>query len=241
MPVIKKFFKLARKLDFSKPRAVAPLVQTRENDSILLSKVALDYLLSSERFGSVIDIGSGSGKHADVLEKNGKDVTRFDFGKSRAFSDSSDKAIIGDFLDYEFVKKYDLVWASHVLEHTIHTHQFLEKMVDICVPGEGLIAITVPPAKPEFVGGHVSLWTPALLIYRLVLAGLDCSSAVTLCYGYNISVVVKNKSNDLDLKNLAWDLHDVERISRWLPKDLRNGVDGARYGTVYRGTENFFV
>jgi len=240
MSIVQKLFKFVRMFDFSKPLAYADLVKGNSNN-VLLSDIALDYLLREEEFNTVIDVGSGAGKHADIFEKNGKSVSRFDFGKSRAFCDVSDQIIIGDFLNYDFQKKFDLVWASHVLEHSIHTQEFLEKTIEVCKPNEGIIALTVPPAKPEFVGGHVTLWTPALLIYRLVLAGLDCSNAIVLCYGYNISVIVKNRKNDLDIESLAWDLHDVERIACWLPKGLTNGVDGSKFGTVFRGANRFFL
>lgn len=158
-----------------------------------LGGIALQRCIDHYNFKTILDIGSGAGRHADAFEEAGKNVTRFDFGKSRAFTDSSSNVIIGDFVDYEFKEKYDLLWVSHTLEHTIHTQAFLEKLAKVAKEDSGILAISVPPAKSEFVGGHVSLWTPALLLYRLVLAGFDCSEAEILLYGYNISVIVKNK------------------------------------------------
>ncbi|WP_435140746.1 class I SAM-dependent methyltransferase [Pseudopelagicola sp. nBUS_19] len=204
-----------------------------------LSGVALNHLINEEKFNTVLDIGSGSGAHADEFENAGKDVTRFDFGKSRAFTDDG-KVLIGDFVEYDFDSKFDLVWASHVLEHTVHTHTFLTKIRAVTKPG-GLVAITVPPAKPEFVGGHVTLWTPALLLYRLVLAGFDCSKAQVFVYGYNISVVLNVCENNLDISELAWDFNDIDRLKMWFPEDLVSKTNGSKYGKIFKGVDNFFA
>ncbi|MDT0582704.1 class I SAM-dependent methyltransferase [Brumicola blandensis] len=203
----------------------------------LLSDIALDFTIKNLAFSSVLDIGSGAGVHADIFASEGKSVTRFDFGKSRAYTDKND-VIVGDFVNYEFSDKYDLVWASHVLEHTIHTHEFLTKLLAVSSKN-GFVAITVPPAKSEFVGGHVTLWTPALLLYRMVLAGFDCKEAVVLNYGYNISVICPAKRNQMEMNDLAWDFNDIERLSEWLPDDIVPRMDGARYGKTYRSTETY--
>jgi len=232
--LIRKFRKLISKLN--------PTLERLPNTDIVrnhkLSGVALNYLLEAKNFETVLDIGSGSGAHADEFEKYGKDVTRFDFGKSRAFTDEN-KVLIGDFVNYQFQEKYNLVWASHVLEHTVDTHAFLSKIREVVSPG-GCVAITVPPAKPEFVGGHVTLWTPALLLYRLVLAGFDCSNAQVFVYGYNISVILTATEAEVNLAELAWDFNDIERLKEWLPGDLKARMDGSRYGRVFKDADNFF-
>lgn len=201
--------------------------------ALKLSGLAVERCIDGYDFATVLDIGSGAAKHADAFEAAGKTVTRFDFGKSRAFTDTSGGVLIGDFVSFDCPQRYDLTWASHVLEHTIHTHAFLEKMAAVTTPDTGIVAITVPPAKSAFVGGHVMLWTPALLIYRLVLAGFDCSNAECHVYGYNISVIVPNRRTDVVLDKLAWDLNDIERLQKWFPDDVRAQTDGARFGTVY--------
>lgn len=203
-----------------------------------LSHILMYKVLKNCDFNSVLDIGSGTGKHANEFEKNGKSVTRFDFGKSRAFTPSS-SVVIGDFVTHKFETKFDLVWASHVLEHTPHTHEFLLQIMNVVKDG-GFVAITVPPAKPQLVGGHVTLWTPALLIYRLVLAGFDCSDAEIYIYGYNISVLVRAKRTDIKLDELGWDLNDVTKLQKWFPPRMKNSIDGARFGTVYWDSKIYF-
>ncbi|MGB5324620.1 MAG: class I SAM-dependent methyltransferase [Pseudomonadales bacterium] len=202
------------------------------------ANVGLFQLVTKGRFNSVLDIGSGAGEHAKIFEAYGKTVTRFDFGKSRAFDakTQSGKTIIGDYLHYDFEQSFDCVWASHVLEHTVYTHEFLVKIRRDCKP-KGLIAITVPPAKSEFVGGHVTLWTPALLLYRMVLAGIDCRKASVFRYGYNITVITGNRANNVVLEELAWDFHDIERLQKFFPADIHAQMNGDLAGDVYQGAQ----
>ena len=207
----------------------------------ITANLCLFKLLKQASFDTVLDIGSGSGDHAAIFESAGKKVTRFDFGKSRAFDTDSqtEKTIIGDYLNHQFGRLYDCVWASHVLEHTVFTHEFIVKITKDCRPS-GWIAITVPPAKPEFVGGHVTLWTPALLLYRMVLAGIDCREAKTYRYGYNISVIVKNQPNGVVLDDLAWDLNDIDRLKEYFPEDVNLRMNGEFVGKTYNDSKVYF-
>ena len=107
----------------------------------------------------------------------------------------------------------DLVWCSHVLEHQLDPHHFLCRLHAATTEG-GVLAVTVPPAKSEIVGGHVSLWNAGLLLYRLVLAGFDCRQARVRRYGYNISVLLEKRS--IEVPELAFDCGDIRRL-RALP------------------------
>ena len=66
-----------------------------------LSGLSFNYLVQHAQFETVLDVGSGSGRHADLFQKFGKKVFPFDYGKSKAFTDQSN-VIIGDFLKYKF-------------------------------------------------------------------------------------------------------------------------------------------
>lgn len=54
-------------------------------NSVPFAGETLQYLLNNYKFDTVLDIGSGEGKHSDVLRLKGKDVTSIDFGKSIYF------------------------------------------------------------------------------------------------------------------------------------------------------------
>jgi SAM-dependent methyltransferase len=217
------------------PPMPAPLAEMR-------SGLALHWLVENAEFQTVMDIGSGNGEYADELESRGKVVTRFDFGKSRAYDAETqlDKTVIGDFLTYEFERKFDCLWAAHVLEHTPEPQVFLRQMRKACKP-DGWLAITVPPAKGELVGGHLTLWTPGMLLYHLILAGIDCSAAKVMRYGYSISVIVRNKSHDIDLSTLAWDLEDITRLAAAFPPGVRPRIDGDTIGDVYADAKINFI
>ena len=77
----------------------------------------------------------------------------------------------------------------------------------------------MPPLKDRIVAGHVSLWNAGLLLYRLVLAGFDCSEASVRSYGYNVSVILKKKAIDI-LGELVFDAGDIETIKPYLPEQI---------------------
>ena len=187
---------------------------------------ALDKLLSAYSFDSVLDIGLGEGLHAEVFRRFGKRVTAVDFGGSEYYQGRvSDAHRIGDYLEMSFEEPFDCIWCSHVLEHQRNVGAFLEKIHTDLREG-GVLAITVPPRKPNIVGGHVTLWNAGLLLYNLVLAGFDCSEARVKQYDYNISVLVRKKSVDVDTLGLTFDIGDIERLAHLFPFPAKQDFDG---------------
>lgn len=181
--------------------------------------LALWRVLADYDFETVLDVGGGAGEHGTVFHAFGKHVTSVDYGKSVYFErrDPRHDVIVGDFNRLELPRRYDLVWCSHVLEHQLDAHHFLGRLHAATAEG-GVLAITVPPAKSEIVGGHVSLWNAGLLLYRLVLAGFDCRQARVRRYGYNISVLLEKRS--IELPELAYDCGDLRRLRAFLPAAL---------------------
>jgi predicted SAM-dependent methyltransferase len=126
---------------------------------------ALDKIieLTNSKF-KVLDIGAGKQEtHAEIFRKHGYSVDTVDF-----FENSTYK---GDFNTVDISKTYDIVWASHCLEHQPNVNNFLKKIYSI-LNHNGYAVITVPPFKHQIVGGHLTLWNAGLLMYNLVLAGL---------------------------------------------------------------------
>ena len=172
---------------------------------------ALEAVLLWE-FDSVLDIGSGSGDHSRRFRNLNKSVT------SISLEPPAD--INGDYLDVD-VTQHDLIWASHVLEHQPNPNLFLKKCFDDC---GRYFCVTVPPLKHEIVGGHLTLWNAGLLLYNMIIAGWDCSSAQVMQYGYNISVLVEKKR--AILPELKMDYGDIETLSRFFPFSAKHGFDG---------------
>ena len=177
---------------------------------------AFDIMTKYYDFDTVLDIGCGRCKYSDKFIQNGKTVTATDFSALK------DYVIEGDYGQLHF-DQHDAIWCSHVLEHQVDTHTFLKKLVSECKEG-GVIAITVPPLKNQIVGGHVSLWNAGLLLYRMILSGLDCSQAKVGTYGYSISVVTQKKS--IQLPQLTFGGGDIEKLSQYFPMPVKQGFDG---------------
>ena len=123
-------------------------------------------------------------------------------------------AIQQDFMMFFTEEKYDLVWASHVLEHQLNVNAFLKHCRSLTRLGK-YICVTVPPLKHQIVGGHVTLWNAGLIMYNLILAGYNCRNSHIKQYDYNITVVAQ--ADSFELPELTYDWGDIERISKWLP------------------------
>lgn len=158
---------------------------------------------------TILDIGSGLDS---IFANDSYKVDTFDLKGNPTYK--------GDYNDLIVKKKYDCVWASHVLEHQLNVNNFLLKLNSNIKEG-GYLAITVPPPRNLIVGGHLSLWLPGLLLYNLVLANFNCYNAMVKCYDYNISVIVKKET--IVLPELVYDRGDLKTLSKFLP--FGNGIN----------------
>ena len=192
----------------------------KEFSGMPFSPYALQKLLDHYQFGSVLDVGCGSGEHSEIFSRYNKSVTAIDFGHSPYFRNNKSKinTIVGDFNFYSFDRSFDCIWCSHILEHQLNINIFLKKIF-LLLNDNGVLAITVPPLKHEVVGGHLSLWNAGLLLYNLVLAGFNCRNASILTYRYNISVIVK-KNEALLPEDLSFDNGDIRKIKPFLPDGI---------------------
>ena len=171
-----------------------------------LIKLLLDY-----DFHSVLDIGSGDGRASRIFKMTGKDLTNIDINPKM------NPTWVGDFKDYpKRVNMFDCIWCSHVLEHQLNVNAFLAKILYMA---DKVVAITVPPAKSEIVGGHYTTWNMGILIYNMVMAGFDCTELIGIKQGYNISIITSVKYIDPDvLKTLNYDKGDIETLQSFFPK-----------------------
>lgn len=177
-------------------------------------------LVADYEFDTVLDVGCGKGMHALAFLESGKKVTGVAYSAQPKFlEDNEDFTYIwGDYNRTKFEEQFDLVWASHVLEHQLNANAFIRRLFKDC-KDDGIVAITVPPLKHQIVGGHVSLWNPGLLLYNIVMARYDCSEAIIKQYGYNISVIVKKKPIK-KMPKLMMDKDDIERLRPYFPAEL---------------------
>lgn len=174
----------------------------------------------------VLDVGSGGGEHAKAFAENGALVTCVDFGTSiyakKAIDFKNVTTIYDDFEKWSSNEKYDVVWASHVLEHQRNVGVFLEKLIQSCAK-KGNVVITLPFPHRHLWGGHLSIWSPGILCYNIVLCGIDLSDAIIL-YGYHEFSIIFSPII-VDLPDLSFDNGDLVRLKQFLPKGFGENTD----------------
>ena len=192
----------------------------------MLAVEAITKLISEFEFQTVLDIGSGEGEHSRIFKHYGKIVSAVDLGGSLYYKNRvADANYIGEYVELDFPGPFDCIWCSHVLEHQRNIGTFLEKIYHD-LKDDGVLAITVPPSKPNIVGGHVTVWNAGLLLYNLILAGFDCSEASVLKYDYNISVILRKKAALISSLDLSSDIGDIEKLAHLFPLHVHQDFDG---------------
>lgn len=150
---------------------------------------------------TVLDVGVGHGYHAICFMANGSKVTGLDV-KAHPTKIERDRK------DYEHIqsayeevdledKKFDMIWCCHTLEHVPNVQHFLAHLAN-WLKDDGYLAIAVPPSSQNRIHvGHMTLWTPAHLIYNLICAGWDCRKALWYTEYMTIGLIVQ-KTKDVN-------------------------------------------
>ncbi len=178
---------------------------------------------------TVLDVGSGDGEHARMFATHGAEVDCIDYGTSiyanqaKEFTPSQRiKTLNIDFNAFIPSKQYDLVWASHVLEHQRNPGIFIEQLIRCCHPN-GRIIITVPDPHRIMCGGHLSSWTPGLLAYNIVMCGIDLQSSAMIRGSHEFSISFQPKR--FSLPQLSYDYGDLRKLQPYLPSTMSEGGD----------------
>jgi SAM-dependent methyltransferase len=194
-------------------------------------------LISNYKFTSVLDIGSGEGEHKRFFQFFGKEVFSVDILKTADY--------IGDFLEVEFDRKFDVVWCSHVLEHQRNTGLFLDRIFDV-MKENGILAITVPTHPRErLISGHLSSWSIPLLCYNLIMAGFNCNRAEILST-YELSLIVQKElaaHNELRRNSAHGADAGVEfsDIAQYFPFPVQQGVELKGTGQINWGNPLLYL
>ena len=182
---------------------------------------ALDKVIEElPRGSSLLDIGAGSTLvHSSRFAAAGLLVTAVDLCDVTIPQVKGVMFLKGFFEELDLAPgSFDAVWTSHVLEHIPDVHTFLQAKIALCKEG-GIISVTVPPLKHAIVGGHINLFNAGIVMYRMVLAGLDMSECSIKSYGYNISVVVRKRS--ITIPTLKYDKGDIETLAPFFPPGMQ--------------------
>ena len=159
-------------------------------------ELIIDYF-GKKNFNNLLEIGGGDGKASiHLIEKYKKKVDLIELKNSYYLKELKNKKkfnkiIIGNFIKKK-LKKYDAILCSHVLEHQENIKLFLNKIYN-SLKENGYLCIIVPPRKPFIISGHINLFNPGLLLYRLILSKMNCKKAQVIHYDYNICIIVKKK------------------------------------------------
>ena len=99
--------------------------------------------------GEVLDVGCGIGKHLAEFLSGGWDISGIDCSQeildcAKEYLGEKANLMLGDFMEYEFNKKYDLVFHIGVVEHYLEKEErlsFLKKMLELVKDGGYMISI----------------------------------------------------------------------------------------------------
>lgn len=165
---------------------------------------------------TVLDIGAGRGEHRRHFVAAGLHVVSLDPEHPATLRSSWPPDPDAG------VPQADGLWASHVLEHSPKPIEFLAAMLTYAKP-EARLCVTVPPSKPQMVGGHINHYGHVgLLLYQACVAGWDLRDASWATYGYNLSLLCPARRRP-EVKLLA-DSGDIRALSPWLPPGCVEGA-----------------
>jgi len=178
---------------------------------------------------SVLDVGSGLGSHSiGFISGGAKRVLGLDpvfqgieHENYEHINDAYEIADIGD-------EQFDVVFSAHVIEHIPNVQHFLIHLHKWVKDG-GYLAIAAPTSRQNRLHiGHLTLWTPAHLMYNLVCAGIDCSDAYWYTSEMSIGVLVQKKPPI----SLNWRTslpNEFKALNEFMPKQVLH-EDGAWWG-----------
>lgn len=173
------------------------------------------------KINSLLDIGSGFTDHELLFSCFIENVYTNEFDGV-----CESKNYPGDFLNIKFDRKFDVVYASDVLEHQRNIGQFIEKMSSIATE-DGYLAIIVPKAHlHKILSGHISSWNVGFLLYNIVVSGIDCRNAIVSNGQYEISIIVPNKkilpSREILQSGV---IGNISKIRQYFPVHVEHGID----------------
>ena len=118
-------------------------------------------------------------------------------------------------------RQFDMVFSCHTLEHIPNVQHFLVALRG-WLKDDGWLAISVPPSLQNRLHiGHLTLWTPAHLIYNLICAGWDCKLAKWYTEYCTIGLMVR-KTKDIDLAGRTALPSEVVWLPEYAPRTIGN-------------------
>jgi len=113
----------------------------------------------------------------------------------------------------------DILWSCHTLEHVTNVGQMLTQFRQWLKPG-GWLALVVPTNLQDRLHvGHLTLWTPAHLLYNLVVNGWDCREAKWYTEYCSIAVLLQ-KTDDIDFSGRTAMPNEMTWLNQYMPREV---------------------
>lgn len=177
--------------------------------------MALAKLLSAYEFDTVLDFGPGTEERSLALFRVGRMVTML-VAQGKEIERLPEEITVrrGDLQDTILPATFDCIIAAHMLHRQRDPQRFLRRLHEL-LPEYAILVLTVPALRYPMLHGELSIWSPGLVLYHLILAGFNCSSVKVLTQGEEISVIIEKDSI------AAWEegkpLPPLSSLRRYLP------------------------
>ena len=191
---------------------------------------------------SVLDIGFGKGQIPFWFNYRGYRVTSIGIALDSYGADISSAKKAGIDVVEASVQEmpfrdnsYDIVVASHILEHISDMGKALMEIRRVLKPG-GVFVMFIPPYIDKVCAGHVNTgWNIGQVIYVLLLNGFNVKRGHFLRLTHSICSVVKK--SDEQLPPLRGDRGDIQILNDkgFFPFRIKNDLDGVADGFDTRG------
>ena len=164
----------------------------------------------------VVDCAVGRGLHAMGFLSKGKSVTGIDLTPAPIKHDNYTHIQ----QPFETVDvECDILWSCHTLEHVTNVGIMLTKFREWLKP-EGWLALSVPSGTQDYFHvGHLSLWTPAHLMYNLIVNGWDCREAKWYTEYCSVAVLLQ-KTEDVDLSKRTAMPSERDWLNQYMPREI---------------------
>lgn len=166
----------------------------------------------------MVDCAVGLGQHAMAFLSKGKSVIGVDVSPP-SIEHEKYRHVRASFESVDV--ECDIVWSCHTLEHVNNVGLMLVKFREWLKPG-GWLALSVPSGAQEFLHvGHLSLWTPAHLLYNLIANGWDCRKAQWYTEYCSVAVLLQ-KTDDIDFSGRTAMPSEIGWLNRYMPVEIKH-------------------
>lgn len=201
------------------------------NKNMLLGYKALEKILNHDEYRTVLDVGCGEGIQGRILADYGKTVTGLTITQP---CKCLENVIYENFLEFAPTEQYDVVFASHIMEHMADERDFVLRLKR-CVKKDGCMAITVPAREKNIMFSHIHSYNAGRILRFLLMAGIDCSEAQILEYGYNLSIIIPRVREIVEKEDIQSsikrEVFKADNIFHYLPEGVKliSSYDGSVY------------